>query len=250
MFGQGSNRFLTFIYGLVLGLLLGATIVLWKIADRDIASIVERSTQQVLKRVVDETSKLRGIADDEEDEKPKPQTSRKNKQSKDSLAVSQNDSNLSALASKPVDVVVPKDTLPVDSPVSENISTMDEIVIIRKDEMVGTRIIEIVTHEPNEETKKDSSLSNLSGIRETKGLGTSIKIEFWKSPLNYKGYKLSRNLLVVYGIHPAEQMKIVKHDGKVFMRSGPNVYRLDFTSEFKPFEKLRDEAFINSIEGL
>lgn len=240
-----------FIYGLVVGLLLGTTLVLWNIVDRDIAGIVEKSTANVLNKVAEETAKLRERISMNEEDHSKEKLKQKKNQLKITSTVAKDSivNNKSSITNNiHTTDSLPEDTITIDEKKEVN---FEEVVIIRKDELIGTREIEIFQldkkEEDPEETKKDSLLSLVSGVKEPIKSPNTIKIEFWKSPLNYRGYKMTRNLLVVYGIQPSDPMKIYKSENRFFLKTSNGTSKLDPTSEFRQFEKVKDENLLPGI---
>lgn len=84
-----------------------------------------------------------------------------------------------------------------------------EEIVVKKDEMISSKTISIIMFNPIVKmSAKDSLLQKVSGISEDKNNLPFINIEFWKSPLNYKGYKLSKYKLIVYGINSADAVTI------------------------------------------
>lgn len=138
---------------------------------------------------------------------------------------------------------VSKDSLILENPNSENL-------IVRKDELLSTKTVDVINLNPvTKLTAKDSLLQKVSGIKEDKSYYKQfLNIEFWSSPLNYKGYKMSKYKLVVYGIASAEGIKLYNLDEVIYLKSASFVYRLDSSGDFKPYERITDEAVINKLK--
>ncbi len=138
---------------------------------------------------------------------------------------------------------VSKDSLILENPNSENL-------IVRKDELLSTKTVDVINLNPvTKLTAKDSLLQKVSGIKEDKSYYKQfLNIEFWCSPLNYKGYKMSKYKLVVYGIASAEGIKLYNLDEVIYLKSASFVYRLDSSGDFKPYERITDEAVINKLK--
>lgn len=133
--------------------------------------------------------------------------------------------------------------------ISSTFSSKDEIVV-RKDELITVRTIEVNNISgANKTSGKDSLLSKVSGIKEEKNYGKQMfNVELWQSPLNYKGYKLSKYKMVLYGIQSIEDMKLFKLDDVIYLKTGSLVYRLDYVSDFKQYERITDENIINRLK--
>ena len=138
---------------------------------------------------------------------------------------------------------VSKDSLTLENPNSENL-------IVRKDELLSTKTVDVINLNPVAKlTAKDSLLQKVSGIKDDKSYYKQfLNIEFWSSPLNYKGYKMSKYKLVVYGIASAEGIKLYNLDEVIYLKSASFVYRLDSSGDFKPYERITDEAVINKLK--
>lgn len=70
----------------------------------------------------------------------------------------------------------------------------------------------------------------------------NYQIEFWKSPINYKGYKMIRNRIVVFGLDPAEQTTVIKYENQIFLKSGSIFYALKMTDEFEALKKTEEDT--------
>lgn len=93
-----------------------------------------------------------------------------------------------------------------------------------------------------EQTPTDTMMAEALGIEDVQS--TSMFVEFWESPLNFEGYKLSKKKLVVYGLSPQMDYKLYK-EGSDYYFSYQNVYyKMKETQDFLPFtEVARSEVF-------
>lgn len=135
-----------------------------------------------------------------------------------------------------------------DSLTLENPNTDD--VLVRKDELLSTKTLEVLNLDPVAKMNgKDSLLQKVSGIKDDRSTAKQyLNIEFWSSPLNYKGYKMSKYKLILYGVSSPEGLKIFKLDEVTYLKSASFVYRLDATGEFKPYERITDESILNRLK--
>lgn len=138
---------------------------------------------------------------------------------------------------------VVKDSLTLENPSSDD-------VIVRKDELLSTKTLEVINMDPVAKMNgKDSLLQKVSGIKDDRNSSKQfINIEFWSSPLNYKGYKMSKYKLILYGVASPEGMKIFKLDDVVYLKNASFIYRLDTTGDFKPYERISDESIISRLK--
>ncbi len=136
-----------------------------------------------------------------------------------------------------------KDSLTLVNPDSDD-------VVVRKDELLSTKTLEVINMDPVAKmTGKDSLLQKVSGIKDDRSSSKQfINIEFWSSPLNYKGYKMSKYKLILYGVSSPDGLRIFKLDDVVYLKSASFVYRLDASGDFKPYERISDESIINRLK--
>ena len=130
------------------------------------------------------------------------------------------------------------------------ISVAGDDIVVRKDELLSTKTMEVQNVGPAvKPTAKDSLLQKVSGIKDDKNSEKQMfNVEFWSSPLNYKGYKLSKYKMVLYGISSAEGLKVYKLDDAVYLKYQSAVYRLDYASDFRPYERVTDENITGKLK--
>ena len=71
-----------------------------------------------------------------------------------------------------------------------------------------------------------------------------VQIEFWQSPLNYRGYKMSKGKLVLFGAEPTEELTLYKMEEVVYMKNKTGVFRLDLSSDFRQAERINDATLL------
>ncbi|HSH64888.1 MAG TPA: hypothetical protein VLB84_03610 [Bacteroidia bacterium] len=124
-------------------------------------------------------------------------------------------------------------------------------IVIRKDELLNIRKMELFNLTPPViKTHQDSLLEKVSDIKEKKvNSGKQyMQIEFWKSPLNYKGYKLSKYNVILYGLSDTQNLKIFTLDDVFYMKHASVIYKLDYNTDFKPYERVLDENILHNFK--
>lgn len=239
---SASNRSLLFLLGLVLGLLAGAGFFIFKMDDILKSVNILNSSKDTLiiqqQQVVTEA------------ETKKNKTSVKKH-------FGQNDSSMSSaelLAKKysrevPIRrVMAEADSLLKDTSFGATQSSPDNF-IVRKDEMLGSRNFEVTNLQSTENANaSDSLMEKISGIKDTKNVVASFKVEFWQSPINYKGYKMIKNKIVLFGIGTDEVIRLFHSEDAIFMKLNQGYVKLYFTDEFKQFEKVSDASVIAKLK--
>lgn len=134
--------------------------------------------------------------------------------------------------------------------VDENVEEQEEIVV-EKEELLKTLKLFIVNLNttPKADQIKDSLLQKVSGIKEDKNLAKKeIVVELWKSPLHFKGYKMSKNKLVLYGLVSIDGIKAYKLDGKTYIKTASLVYEMEETYDYKPFKMISNAEITEKLK--
>ncbi len=68
-----------------------------------------------------------------------------------------------------------------------------------------------------------------------------LHVEFWESPVNFKGYKMDGNNLILYGISPDDSLRFERRQDGVWMYhfNENAIYLLVPTNEDKPFQPIQ-----------
>lgn len=72
----------------------------------------------------------------------------------------------------------------------------------------------------------------------------AVQIEFWKSPINYKGYRFDTKNLMLYGVDKQTKVYIYKLEDKWYMKMGEMYYELITDNQFHTYKILEDESII------
>jgi hypothetical protein len=65
-------------------------------------------------------------------------------------------------------------------------------------------------------------------------------VEFWVSPVNYKGYKLINNKLILFGIEAPDEVQLYTTEKNLWMKYGSDFYTLEKNDNFESFVQLND----------
>lgn len=80
----------------------------------------------------------------------------------------------------------------------------------------------------------DRKLDSLIGNTAPASNDDIFVIEFWESPLNSTGYKMGKNKIVLYGIHSYEMVSLTRHNSQIYLKYFNELYPLEHTTSFKP----------------
>lgn len=131
-----------------------------------------------------------------------------------------------------------------DSLLSKN-SSQD--VNINRDQLVESLKVKINYIKPEKVSVEDSLLNKINNVK-MGSRPTYIEVEIWQSPIHYKGYKLGKNKLVVFGIDASSDILLFDLNDYVLLQSGSTYYRLEKTSDFKNLKKFNDQAVISRLK--
>lgn len=111
---------------------------------------------------------------------------------------------------------------------------------VLKEELISVKNIYVKTLTPVEKTSATDSLAaTLAGVNNPAD-EEFFMIEFWKTPLNSKGYKMTRSRLLIYGFPENTDLALVKKNDSYYLRNNSLIYKLNYSSEFKPMERTSD----------
>jgi hypothetical protein len=127
------------------------------------------------------------------------------------------------------------------------IDESDEEIIVKKDEMLFSEMLMIINLDSVQLNKGDSLVKLAANIKEP-AINQFCQVEYWKSPLNYRGYKFSKNKLVVYGIEYVDKDSIFRWKENFYFKANNRIYELEKTPEFKTFEIANNPELLNLIE--
>ncbi|MGZ3866987.1 MAG: hypothetical protein ACXVNR_11675 [Bacteroidia bacterium] len=144
---------------------------------------------------------------------------------------------------KKTEVPVKKtNTLSVSYSTNDSSYASGENYRVLKEEMVSVKNVYVKILEPKEKTgSSDSLIASLAGITNPDEKDFFM-IEFWKTPLNSKGYKMTRNRILIYGYNDNVDVCIIKLNDNYYLRNNSQVYKLNYSSDFKPLERVDDAA--------
>jgi hypothetical protein len=114
---------------------------------------------------------------------------------------------------------------------SSEIQNKNEITV-KKDELLLKKEIVLNQH-------IDSKLDSLMGVTPKQTDGQKVTVEFWKSPINYRGYKRSPKKIVIYGVSNHNEAQFVSTEKNVFLIDNNKKYLLKMTDVFLKLEAIK-----------
>jgi hypothetical protein len=206
-----SRKIPTFVFGLSIGLLVGVGFFVFKINDL-FNKMKDSAKSQIT--VVEQSVKTEEKEDEEK---------RKNKE-RFKINFGKSDKvNYSE----------------VDSLIRDNTE-----INIATDELLSVKNVKIIRINPAE-NENDSLAADIAGVKEN--TSDLYFIEFWKTPLNSKGYRFSKNKVLLYGFLDYSNVSLYELDNSYYIKSSDQVYKLFYGADFKSLERVVDSGLLAKI---
>ena len=199
----------TFVFGLSIGLLVGIGFFVLKVNDL-FNKLKESASEKIT--VIEKT-----VNTTDEDEKTK-NNNRFKINFKKSTKI--NYSEVDSLIKEDSDINIASDEL----------LTVKNIKIIQLGEFIPS---------------KDSSDIQKTRIDDTNS--DLYFVEFWKTPLNSKGYRFTKNKIMLYGFDDFSNLTLYEIDHSFYIKSSDQVYKLLYSSEFKQLDRVLDSELLAKI---
>ncbi len=228
------NKVFIFIGGLFAGLIIG---VLFSVAIKELISQF-KELHLTLNNINLKQSQLSQRLDSIQG-KLVPDTKKSaNSGSQNNVKMASNPSKIS----QPQTGEKPQNAINSGSTLSNAQLATDSDVVVMTDQLIVSTSISLENKDTVNRNKKvekmDSAIAALSDVKESHE-PQEYRIEFWKSPLNYKGYKMSRGKIIIYGLMPAGGlMYLTKDESNYYLVNGVTRYKLEYTDEYKPLEQV------------
>ena len=201
----------TFVFGLSIGLIVGVGFFVFKINDL-FNRIKDSAKSQIT--VVEQPIKN---ADKEDDEKQK-----------DKERFKINLGKTGKVNYSEVDSLIREDEV--------NVAT---------DELLSVKNVKIIRINPSVPNSSDSLASDIAGVKDN--TSDLYFVEFWKTPLNSKGYRFSKNKVLLYGFLDYNNVSLYELDNSYYIKSSDQVYKLFYGADFKSLERVVDSDLLAKI---
>ena len=124
------------------------------------------------------------------------------------------------------------DSLTINS--SDLFNNIDEGIVVIKDELLFTK--EVWLRGMDSIIRKQKFLDSLllEDYNATKIPGNLYHLEFWKSPVNYMGYKMSNNRIILFGIFKYELATLEYANTNIYLKLENIYYMLKETDKYRP----------------
>ena len=126
----------------------------------------------------------------------------------------------------------------------DSLIKQDSRLNIATDELLMVKNIKSINIGDNVNAQ-DTLAAKLSHVEETSS--DLYFVEFWKTPLNSKGYRFSKNKIMLYGFQDFNNVLLYQLDNSYYIRCSEQVYRLFYGGDFRQLERVVDVDLLAKI---
>lgn len=127
----------------------------------------------------------------------------------------------------------------VDSLIEDN-----NRINIATDELLSVKTIKVI-RQGDSFSAADSAAARLANIGEPSS--DLYYVEFWKTPLNSRGYRFSKNKVMLYGFYNSNNVLLYQIDQAFYLKSDEQVFRLTSGGDFRPLERVADPVLLSRL---
>ena len=120
----------------------------------------------------------------------------------------------------------------------------DPEINIATDELLSVKNIKIIRI-GDSFSAKDSLAARLANVEEKHS--DLYFIEFWKTPLNTKGYRFSKNKIMLYGFIDYSNVLLYQLENSYYLKASDQVYKLFYGGDFKQLERVVDSDLLAKL---
>jgi len=120
----------------------------------------------------------------------------------------------------------------------------EDDIKVAQEELLSVKNIKVIDLDTH--TKRDTLTGQLAGVTSA-DYPNLFFVEFWKTPLNSKGYRMTRNRVILYGLSDFSSITIYKVDDNFYLKNDDVVYKISSGTEFKPMELVNDSQLLAKI---
>jgi hypothetical protein len=122
----------------------------------------------------------------------------------------------------------------------------DSRINVATDELLSVKNVKVIKIGDNV-SGNDSLASKLADVENDAPHSDLYFIEFWKTPLNSKGYRFTKNKIMLYGFMDFNNVLLYELDRSFYIKSSDQVYKLFYGAEFRQLERVVDSELLARI---
>lgn len=122
-------------------------------------------------------------------------------------------------------------------------SLINDDLKIASDELISVKNVKLISFEDIIQT--DTVPAKLAGVVSSNS--NLYFVEFWRTPLNSKGYRFTKNKVMLYGFVDYINIDLYQLENSYYIKCSDQVYKLEYSSDFKPLERVVDAELLAKI---
>jgi hypothetical protein len=126
----------------------------------------------------------------------------------------------------------------------DSLIKQDSEINVATDELLSVKSVKAIVIQDDVQNS-DSLAAKLANVEVVKS--NLYFIEFWKTPLNSKGYRFNRNKIMLYGFINFDDVQLYELDDSFYIKSSEQVYKLFPGGEFMQLERVLDSSLLAKI---
>ena len=111
-------------------------------------------------------------------------------------------------------------------------------IIIKNDKLILSKSVVVIDQQLN---------ANNDSINSFNYSEKKFMVEFWTSPINFRGYKRKDNLIILYGKSPEQIESYVQIDKNLYIKDKNNWYLILNNQDFSDFIPVKDEETLKRL---
>ena len=127
---------------------------------------------------------------------------------------------------------------------------LDQEIVVHKDQLqISISVTPKQVGASNSRADKSSlaeetahKLNPAAGLAEEST--SSLNIEFWLSPVNYRGYKWNGSTILLYGIEEPDRCVLYQRENRYLLRIGPDLFDISPCPEFQSYRSVKDPELL------
>lgn len=131
----------------------------------------------------------------------------------------------------------------------DSIALMDQEIVVHKDQLqisisVTPKQVGATSRAEKGSLAEETAqkLNPAAGLVEEKA--TALQVEFWLSPVNYRGYKWNGSTILLYGIEEPDRCVIYQREDRYLLRIGTDLFDVSPCAEFQSYRMVKDPELL------
>lgn len=130
-----------------------------------------------------------------------------------------------------------------------------EEIIVKRDELLATLNLKVIDKsavtQPDQDNITSTTVEKLNPeakLPEPASHQEMFRVELWKSPINFKGYRLVKNRLTLFGVEQNVILRIYKLGEELFLEYEPGTFsKLYQGDQFNAFVRVKDPEVLSQL---